>query len=92
MSESAPFTVLPKNAGIRGTRMLGFSLPDGAWADGRPFPCRDGREVPLGTRLIAVVPEVQYGFRQRGGGRYVVAPTRASALASPLCRSPRGSE
>jgi hypothetical protein len=75
----APFTLLPKNTGILGTRQLGFDLTEGAWVDGQPLMSRNAHKVPLGTKLIAVVPKVQYGFRRRGSGQYVVAP-----LASPL--------
>jgi hypothetical protein len=78
-----PFTLLPKNTGILGTRMLGFDMTEGAWVHGRPLLVRGMSGIPLGTKLIAVVPKVQYGFRRRGSGRYVVAP-----LASPLDHDP----
>lgn len=91
-SMDATLTPLPKNTGIEGSPMLGFSTPDGVWVDGQPLLRRDGRAVPLGTRFVAVLTKMQFGFkRHRGGqraGQYVTAATRELAQASPLYHDP----
>ena len=48
--------MLPKNTGVRGTSMLEFDIAGGGWVDGQPLLLRGGREVPLGTTFIAVIP------------------------------------